>query len=139
MAYTTQAAVEGRVPPRILLDALDDDDDGQIDSGLMDRIIANASADVDLFIGNRVATPMTSPTSGVCAAALWFVIRDIYARRRDELPKEFADAIAAVTKWLMQVRDGEQTIDSTLGGLVAAAGTNPRVAGRVPSGSQTTY
>lgn len=140
MAYTTQADVEAKVSALVLDDVLDDNGDGQRDSGLLDQVIANASIEVDGFICNRVTTPVVTPPASVQSAALWFTIRDLYGRRQRDLPKDWAAAIAAVEKWLMAVRDGTQTLDfSSVGALTAAAGTDPRVPGRVPSGSQTTY
>ena len=140
-AYTTAAAVEARIAPQVLTDALDDDGDGERDSGLLEQIIANASSTVDGMICNRVATPLDSPPASVVAAALWFTIEEIYGRRQMELPKNFATAIAAARAWLTAVREGKQNLDAaTPVVLKAGGGGNPQVPGRVPvAGSATTY
>ena len=43
MAYLTKADLDGLIPPQFLLEALDDDQDGQEDAGLWDKIAQQAS------------------------------------------------------------------------------------------------
>jgi len=138
MPYTNQAAIEAKVPANILNDALDDDGDGQRDPGLLDQIIANASMMVDGWIGSRVDVPMAEPTAAVQSAALWFTIREIYGRRQRDLPRDWAEAITQVEEWLRGIAEGTSE-DSSISGITAAAGTNPKVPGRLPGGGQTTY
>lgn len=140
MAYTNQAAIEAKIPGPVLNDALDDDGDGQRDAGLLERIIANATDAVDAMICNQVVLPLASEPASVRDAALWFAVEEIYGRRQRELPKDFATAIAAVRKWLGEVRAGEQRLDAALARPSgAAAGSQPRVPGRVPAGADTTF
>ena len=133
VAYTTIGAVQGKIPGPVLTDALDDDADGNADTGLLDVIIQNASDAVDALICNRVATPLAAPPASVRSAALWFAVEEIYGRRQKELPKDFAVAIRSARDWLMAVRDGKQQLDATVAPvLMAASGGNPVVPGRVP-------
>jgi hypothetical protein len=140
-AYTTTAAVEGKVPGPVLTDALDDDGDGRRDEGLLEAIIQNASDGVDALICNRVATPIATPPASVRNAALWFAVEEIYGRRQKELPKDFAKAIASARAWLEAVRAGKQNLDAAVPVVLAAGGGGqPAVPGRVPmSGSAKTY
>lgn len=141
-AYTTNAAIEAKVPAPVLNDALDDDGDGNRDAGLLDQIIANASDAVDAMICNRVTLPLADPApASVRNAALWFTVEEIYGRRQAELPKTFAAAITEARKWLMAVRDGQQQLDASAPiSLEAAEGGQPYVPGRVPvAGSSPNY
>ena len=135
MPYTTQAAIQAKVPAQILTDALDDNGDGLPDAGLLDAIIANASDAVDAYLCNRIALPLPNPTASVRIAALWFAIEEIYGRRQAELPPEFAKAIANACTWLEAIRDGKQQLDATAPiVLQAAAGSQPAIPGRIPMG-----
>jgi hypothetical protein len=133
-SYTTQAAIQAKIPAPFLNDALDDDGDGNPDSGLLDQIIANAGDAVDAMICNRVTLPLTDdPPASVRIAALWFAIEEIYGRRQAEMPKAFAVAIAEARKWLEAVRDGKEQLDATAAiDLQANEGGQPYVPGRVP-------
>jgi phage gp36-like protein len=133
MAYTTQAAIEAKVPAPVLTDALDDDGDGERDAGLLDQIIANASEAVDALICNRVSCPVEAPPASVRSAALWFAVEEIYARRQKDLPRDFATAIATARKWLEAVRSGAQSLDAAVPTVLQASeGGQPAVPGRVP-------
>ena len=140
-AYTTIAAVQGKIPGPILTEALDDDGDGNADEGLLDTIIQNAADAVDALICNRIATPLATPPASVRNAALWFAVEEVYGRRQKELPKDFAVAIAGARAWLVAIREGKQQLDAAVAPVLAAgSGGNPVVPGRVPvMGTVNTY
>lgn len=131
-AYTTQAAIQAKVPPLILVDALDDDGDGDADAGLLDQIIANASNDVDAMICNRVALPLATVPASVSGAALWLAIADIYGRRQKEMPEDFKRRLRQVNDFLEKVRDGKEILDATATqAITSESGQRTYVPGRL--------
>lgn len=81
-AYTDQSEIEAQLPPDFLVQALDDDNDGSADSGLLDQVIENASEEVDSLLGQRYTTPFVSPFPPVVStASRFFVLEMLYLRR----------------------------------------------------------
>lgn len=80
-AYTTQSAILTRISAPDLNSALDDDGDGQPDSGLLDNIIASIGLDIDGRLASIYTVPFGSPPPTVQAAALVMACEAIYKRR----------------------------------------------------------
>jgi len=104
MAYITQPAIEAKVPAPVLIDALDDDGDGQADDGLLDQIIQNASDAVDGYLAGLYTVPFSDPIpAAVTTATLIFTLEDIYSRRnipdaQNPFSKQANDWRARLTK-----------------------------------------
>ncbi len=81
MAYTTQAKIEASLPPAFLVDALDDDRDGNADTGLLTAVIAAADGRVDSFLAQAYETPFVTVPAIVAEASLVFVLAGLYLRR----------------------------------------------------------
>jgi hypothetical protein len=82
MAYVCYTDVQGKIPPKFLIQALDDDLDGQPDPGLFDLIASQVSTDIDGRLGQRYAVPFSAPLPAiVSSAALIFACEAVYARR----------------------------------------------------------
>lgn len=81
MQYVTRQQVTALVPPMILNDALDDDGDGVEDPGLFDSIVCTQSLIVDGFLSGLFPTPFANPPAKAQAAALSFVLENLYSRR----------------------------------------------------------
>jgi phage gp36-like protein len=80
--YVERAAVEALIPAPDLIDALDDDRDGNEDDGIFDQVVNLASNAVDAFLAGLFATPFADPAPAVVReAALIFVCEAIYSRR----------------------------------------------------------
>lgn len=134
MAYVTQAGIEAEIPGPHLVEALDDDGDGLMDTGALDQVIANASAAVDALIAGAYTVPLADPAPAmVQRAALVFACETIYRRR--QVPEErnpFAKESGELRVWLMGVGRGEQKLDvGTDSGLTADYGGETRVEGRI--------
>jgi phage gp36-like protein len=82
MAYVTRAQIETAIPSAHLNDALDDDNDGTADPGVIEEIIASASQAVDAFLAGLFSVPFsgTAPAP-VAEAAFVFTCERIYERR----------------------------------------------------------
>ena len=65
-----------------LNDALDDDGDGQVEAGLLDRLMQAASSAVDGFLQGRYVTPLNPVPAIAAEATLVFAIEKIYNRRK---------------------------------------------------------
>jgi phage gp36-like protein len=81
MAYLTQAQIETLIAPAHLNDALDDDGDGQPDTGLLAAIIAQADSAVDGYLAGLFTVPFVTVPAIVAQASLIFAAEMIYARR----------------------------------------------------------
>lgn len=81
-AYVELTDLKGEIPDEFLTQALDDDGDGVADSGVWDQIAAQASTDVDAFIGGRYTVPLSAPIPAtVSRAARIFALEKLYLRR----------------------------------------------------------
>ena len=81
MSYTTRENVEALIPPPLLLRALDDNGDGNEDTGLYDTLEAAAEAQVNGMISTRYTVPLAAPIPDIVAqATLYFLLESIYQR-----------------------------------------------------------
>lgn len=114
MAYTEQAAIEAEIPGPHLVDALDDDGDGQADAGVLEQVIANASEAVDGLIAPAYAVPVAVPTAGLKRACLVFACEAIYRRR--QVPEEANPFRKEGDSWrevLKEVGTGKRKLDAS--------------------------
>lgn len=82
MAYTSQAIITSYLNGRDIIPFLDDDSDGQADTGLLDEIIATCSMECDGYVASIYPTPFASPApAAIQSAAAVFVCEALYARR----------------------------------------------------------
>jgi phage gp36-like protein len=120
MPYVTRAQVEAKIPPPLLLEALDDDGDGAEDDGQFDAVVAAASTEVDGYLGGLFEVPFTSPPAKAQAAAFAFVCEMIYQRRN--VPEE-KNPFTSVAKWwrthLQRVGNRELPFDAATDATVA--------------------
>ena len=82
MAYVEQADIEADLPAGFLVQALDDDGDGEADSGAWDKVAVAVGNDIDGALGQKFAVPIPEPFPAVVKAsarilALWH----LYQRR----------------------------------------------------------
>jgi phage gp36-like protein len=82
MAYTTRDKIEAVIPGPLLIEALDDDRDGQEDDGAFDALVATASMAVDGYLAGRYTVPFPDPAPSIVQlAAFIFVCEIVYDRR----------------------------------------------------------
>ncbi len=115
-AYVTQQQIETAIPAPHLLDALDDDKDGVADSGLLDRIIAQACQAVDGYLQALYEVPIQSPPPLVRDIAFIFAVELIYARREiggDDKRNPWTAQANAYRKQLREIASGEVRLDAT--------------------------
>lgn len=114
--YVTRAQIEAEIPRPHLIEALDDDRDGQEDEGLLDNVIANAVIAIHSPLSALYEVPFedTVPTV-VSEAAFIFVCESIYRRRQtpDEQNPYFKRA-EDIRKRLNRIGRNEEKLESTI-------------------------
>jgi phage gp36-like protein len=82
MPYVAQADIASRVPGVFLTQALDDDGDGDADSGVWDSIATTADNAVDAILGLKFEVPFSAPLPPIVTnAAQTFALEVLYQRR----------------------------------------------------------
>lgn len=82
MAYVELEDMEARIPPTVLLNALDDDDDGQPDAGLWEKIQQAVQEKIDGCLGVRFKVPFKAPLPPVVvSSAQIFAAEMVYDRK----------------------------------------------------------
>lgn len=97
-----------------LNDALDDDGDGQVDAGLLERLVAAASNAVDGFLQGRYVTPLNPVPAIAVEAALVFTIEKIYNRRKQG-PNEknpYEERANVMRRRLKDIADRKESLDA---------------------------
>ena len=115
MAYISQQQIIDEFTLPRLTDALDDDQDGKLDDGLLDRIIAAASLAVDGFLAGRYLTPLTPVPKLAQEATLIFVCEKIYERRRQgpDETNPFSKRANDFRQELKDIADRKKSLDAT--------------------------
>jgi hypothetical protein len=97
-----------------LNDALDDDGDGQVEAGLLDRLVASASSAVDGFLQGRYVTPLNPVPAIAAEASLVFTMEKIYNRRKQG-PNEknpYEPRADAFREQLKRIADRKESLDA---------------------------
>lgn len=82
MSYITQDDLKGLIPAEFLRQALDDDSDGEADSGIWEALESGVEAEIDGKLGQKYAVPFASPIPSVVkAAAMALALWSLYQRR----------------------------------------------------------
>jgi phage gp36-like protein len=106
--YVQLIDLKGKIPDRDLLAALDDNQDGVIDSAVWAQIQADVQTEIDGILGQRYTTPFLDPLpSLVKYAAQILAIEAVYSHRNllNEKSPERINA-ANLRKKLIAIADG---------------------------------
>lgn len=112
--YTTLEQVKAKLPYDFIVQALDDDKDGEIDEEVWSAVAADAADQVDARLGARYTTPFNPDALEpvVKSASLMFVLETLYQRRgfgTDETNPYLSSARAARAE-LKQIGNGEMPL-----------------------------
>lgn len=112
MPYVLQSEIEADIPPTFLVEALDDDNDGQADAGLWDKVAESVATEIDGTLGQRFAVPFSSPIPAIVKqAAKVFSLEKLYARRgTPEAQNPWAKQAAAFREKLTRIAKGEEPL-----------------------------
>jgi len=113
--YITRAAIEGLVPPKDLLRALDDNADGVEDAGLFDALAGLAEDEVNGLISGAVDVPITEDQPALLKhAARVFLCRLLYDRAGVALDANpWARQSDALRERLNRIGRGEDFLERT--------------------------
>ena len=116
MSYVNDSDLVGLIPPDFLTQALDDNGDGVADDGLLDLIIAQASEEIDGYIGRRYPLPLLTPYPEVItSSAKALAAEALYKRRGIEDQKNPWSAKARSIRMLLQsIAQGTTPLSHTL-------------------------
>lgn len=113
--YVTQARIETAIPGPHLVDALDDDRDGQLDPEVLGEILASASEAVDAFLCGLFTVPFPDPAPApVKEAAFIFACERIYDRRQGMDTNPFKARADFWRERLATIGKGEAPLDATI-------------------------
>lgn len=123
-AYTNQTAILGEIQLSDLIALTDDAPKmGVVNQTVLDQVIANASGEIDRFVGNIYDVPFTTVPPSVANMALIIACYRLFRRR--EVPDEknkFSDDYYEVRDFLKAVHKREDVLD------LSAAQDFPQVA-----------
>ena len=111
MSYVTRAEIEAEIPPQLLVESLDDDNDELEDPGLFEKLVAKASADVDGILGQRFAVPFAKAPPLAARAARIFLLATLYRRR--QIPEDrnpYAKAEKDMVDKLTRIAVGDEPL-----------------------------
>lgn len=83
VVYTTFSQIKAKLPHDFVVEALDDDKDGEIDQDVLDLVLETAADEVDSRLGQRYAVPFDPADlpAIVSSASLVLVLETLYVRR----------------------------------------------------------
>lgn len=113
--YIAQQSLEDELGGNArLVEALDDDNDGKIDDGLVARICQRASDAVDSFLSGRYAVPLSPVPKLAVEAALIFACEQIYNRRRQGVDEKnpYTPRADDLRDRLKRISDREESLDA---------------------------
>ncbi len=138
MAYTDQASLAGSIPPEFLLEALDDDRDGEADAGVWAAVEAAAAGEVDSRLGARYAVPLAAPLPPVVAEAARVFVLELLHQRRGVAPEAnpWRPQADAMRRRLEAIGDGAKPLSPGAGKASAPVGIVTSAARTVPASGQ---
>jgi phage gp36-like protein len=125
MAYIIQSDLEGKIEPKMIVQALDDDGDGVADSGAWDKVYADVEQEIHGAISARYSVPFSAPyPAAIVSFCLALAAAALYSRRGitgDANPWE--KSANAVRDRLEAIRTGKEFLSGTVhpidaGGMV---------------------
>lgn len=120
MPYASQADIETLYGPDALLVAADRDGDGEPDADRIAAALADASAEIDSYVGVRHALPLPSTPDALRRVAVDIALYRLAANGAaltEEHRTRYEDAVA----WLKRIADGK----AALPGLDPESGSRP--------------
>lgn len=137
MAYSTEADIISQVGAMNIIPFLDDDGDGQPDSGLLTNIISQADASINGRIASIYTVPVSPTIPLLRYASIIFSCEILYRRRMVPGEKNpYTSEADALREQLTKIGNGELPLDQSIpraflpgaaitrGTIYGAAGTN---------------
>ena len=115
VAYILQTQLEALIPPARIVEALDDNGDGEQDPGLWEKVEETVRKAIDDILGQRFAVPFATPPAAVVSAAIVLAAAQLFRRRgiTDDLNPWAKEAKESRAR-LMRMATGQEPLDATL-------------------------
>lgn len=111
MSYVTRADILAKIPAARLAEMLDDDGDGQEDTGLFDTLATRVSSDLDGILGQRYSTPLSPVPPIASYAATIFFLAGLFRRRMvAEDANPYAKAEVEMAAKLARIARGDEPL-----------------------------
>ena len=112
MAYCTQSDIEKQIPEDVLIELTDDAGAGTVDTGVIDRAIADADEEIDAFASMQYSLPFSSTPGLIRKMSVDLAICNLYARRAHlDIPESRGKRCDNDRKLLEQVARGTLKLD----------------------------
>jgi len=105
--YATKADIENRIGAETLVLLADDNKDGTADENVLNAALLDASSRIDAILAGRYTLPLESVPPMIQWACVSLAVLQLFARRREALPKEHEILGNAAMEFLSFVRTGE--------------------------------
>jgi len=115
MPYVTQQLLQDELGGLAkLTEALDDDNTGQLDSDLVNRILQRAGDAVDSFLSGRYVVPLSPVPKLAVEASLIFACEIIFNRRRQGLDEKnpYTGRANSFREELKDIADRKKSLDA---------------------------
>ncbi|WAC06583.1 MAG: DUF1320 domain-containing protein [Thermodesulfobacteriota bacterium] len=90
MAYCIEDDIKKQLPENKLIELTDDNGDGVADTGVVDKAIADADAEIDTYLSGRYTVPLSPVPPIINKVSVDISIWNLFSRRQvaDEVAKE---------------------------------------------------
>lgn len=96
------------LPEQQLIRITDDDQTGAYDSGRVQEAIDSASEEVDVYLGGRIALPITGDIPPILSKmAVDIAIYNLYSRVKEQIPETRKERYRNATRFLEKVSEGK--------------------------------
>lgn len=111
MAYCTQSDILKQLDEVILIELTDDAGDGEVDSDVVDRAIADADEEIDSYLSVKYSLPFSTTPNLVRRMSVVIAICNLYARRADTTPETRKEDCERIRKDLDRIARGTMKLD----------------------------
>lgn len=107
MSYAALADVLAQISEDELVQLTDDSHVGAVDEAIVTSAVADASEEIDGYVGSKYALPLSSMPGILKKLCVDVAIYNLYARRHDSIPDMRKDRYENAIKFLMAVAAGK--------------------------------
>lgn len=111
MAYCAQADITKQLPESVVIQLSDDDGEGEVNTEVLNRAIADADAVIDAFCASTESVPFTTVPATIRKTSVDLTIYNLFSRRHD-VPEIWRDRQKAAINFLTRVSDGKISLGS---------------------------
>lgn len=107
MPYATLSDVKAQLSETELIQLTDDDNLGTVDEAVVTAAVADASEEIDGYVGSKYALPLAATPGILKKLCVDVAVYNLFARRHDSIPDLRRDRYDNAVKFLMAVAAGK--------------------------------